>query len=392
MPSLVDRMKQRKIGQWALAYVAGAWVLFEVSDAVGGRWGLPDVIYQVLFVLLVIGFFATLILAWYHGEQGRQRVSGPELLMLTTLFVIAGGVLSFLGPATPGGQATDLSPASLSSSTDDAMPSIAVLPFASRSGLEEDRYFTDGMHDEILTRLSSVRGLKTISRTSVEEYRGGAKSIPEIGVELGVAVRLERDGDVEGYARAGGATSRLWSAYLTRNWEEANAVLEQGESLFLGASPTRYAVRSLRKAWVSRASGDEGSAEAHPRDAVAALEDLATERLVDQGAYRVLALAYATLGMEEKADAAMGRALEILPLERDAMHASFARRDMVRLNVFLGRYERAVDLVETLLSEPGGAVVRALGPRSDLRLAARQSAVPGFAGEVWNHVLTHEIP
>ncbi|MFC1662293.1 hypothetical protein ACFL3S_12720 [Gemmatimonadota bacterium] len=77
-PSLPQRLKERKLVQWALAYLAGAWVLFEVADAVGGRWNLPDVLFQGLFVLLAVGFFVALVLAWYHGEKGRQRVSGPE--------------------------------------------------------------------------------------------------------------------------------------------------------------------------------------------------------------------------------------------------------------------------------------------------------------------------
>jgi hypothetical protein len=39
--SLLQRLKERKLVQWALAYLAGAWVLFEVSDAVGGHRLVP---------------------------------------------------------------------------------------------------------------------------------------------------------------------------------------------------------------------------------------------------------------------------------------------------------------------------------------------------------------
>ena len=87
-PSLLQRLKERKLVQWAVAYLAGAWVLFEVSDAVGGRWNLPDVLFQGLAVVLAIGFFVALVIAWYHGEKGRQRVSGPELLLVAALLVV----------------------------------------------------------------------------------------------------------------------------------------------------------------------------------------------------------------------------------------------------------------------------------------------------------------
>jgi hypothetical protein len=41
-PSLLQRLKDRKIVQWGITYLAGAWVLFEACDVVGGRWNLPD--------------------------------------------------------------------------------------------------------------------------------------------------------------------------------------------------------------------------------------------------------------------------------------------------------------------------------------------------------------
>ncbi len=69
--------------------------------------------------------------------------------------------------------------------------SITVLPFINRSQLLEDEYFTDGMHDELLTRLAHISALKVISRTSVMRYRNTDKSLPEIARELSVATILE---------------------------------------------------------------------------------------------------------------------------------------------------------------------------------------------------------
>jgi len=68
----------------------------------------------------------------------------------------------------------------------DSRPSLAVLPFENRSERSEDKYFTDGVHDELLTRLAGISSLKTIARTSVEEYRDTPKAVREIGRELGV--------------------------------------------------------------------------------------------------------------------------------------------------------------------------------------------------------------
>ncbi|MFC1661666.1 hypothetical protein ACFL3S_09480, partial [Gemmatimonadota bacterium] len=116
---------------------------------------------------------------------GRQRVSGPELLMVAALLVIAGAVLSTLGSRDGPGRGAS------AGGSDDGRPSIAVLPLENRSGLEEDGYFTDGIHDEILTHLSRVSGLSVRGRTSVMEYRDSPKNLRQIGEELNARYLME---------------------------------------------------------------------------------------------------------------------------------------------------------------------------------------------------------
>jgi TolB-like protein/Flp pilus assembly protein TadD len=70
-------------------------------------------------------------------------------------------------------------------------PSIAVLPFDNRSRNVDDEYFTEGIHDDLLTNLARIASLKVISRTSVNQYKGTEKTIPQIAGELGVATVME---------------------------------------------------------------------------------------------------------------------------------------------------------------------------------------------------------
>ena len=69
--------------------------------------------------------------------------------------------------------------------------SIAVLPFANLSNDKENLYLCDGMMEDILNKLSSIKDLRVISRTSVLHYRNSKKSIPKIATELGVSHVLE---------------------------------------------------------------------------------------------------------------------------------------------------------------------------------------------------------
>ena len=69
--------------------------------------------------------------------------------------------------------------------------SIAVLPFDNRSRLEDDVFFVEGIHDDLLTNLARIGSLKVISRTSVIQYQDTEKTIPVIAKELGVATVME---------------------------------------------------------------------------------------------------------------------------------------------------------------------------------------------------------
>jgi len=71
-----------------------------------------------------------------------------------------------------------------------AIPVIAVLPFKSL-GPPDDRYFADGLTEEITSRLAGVGGLRVISRTSAEQYRASARPLREIGAALGATYVLE---------------------------------------------------------------------------------------------------------------------------------------------------------------------------------------------------------
>lgn len=83
--------------------------------------------------------------------------------------------------------------------------SIAVLPFETL-GREEPSVFTEGIHGDMLTRLSTVADLQVTSRTSVMQFQGTATPLPEIARTLGVSWFLlgevqEIDDQVQVHAR-----------------------------------------------------------------------------------------------------------------------------------------------------------------------------------------------
>jgi TolB-like protein len=222
-PDLRHELGERKLVQWALAYLAGAWLVLQVLDLIGSRFGWPDAVLRALIVLLAAGFFAVLVIAWYHGEQGRQRVSGPELLMLGGIFVAASVGMALAGRQDDADDPMLLAPGVASPVIGTSAPghraAVAVLPFDELGDGPGTGYFGEGITDEIIGELARIEGLKVISRTSVVALRGTGLTLMQIADTLGVRHV------VEGSVRRSGSRVRISARLIdpatdTQLWSE----------------------------------------------------------------------------------------------------------------------------------------------------------------------------
>ena len=81
--------------------------------------------------------------------------------------------------------------------------SIAVLPLENLSGDAAQDYFADGMTDELITNLGQIGSIRVISRTSIMQYKGVHKPLPQIAREPDV------DAVVEGTVLPSGGQVRI---------------------------------------------------------------------------------------------------------------------------------------------------------------------------------------
>jgi TolB-like protein/Flp pilus assembly protein TadD len=192
----LDRLKERKVVRWALTYVAAAWVAIEVMGQIGGIFDVSVTLQRAFVVVLAGGLGVTVALAWFHGEGGRQRVTGSELALLVAVLVATGATLTVVRRgARPDGAGASLDgerPSAASGpGTEAAVASIAVLPFADLSPGGDQAYLSEGIAEELRGVLSRIEGLTVASSTSslsVEERRLDPR---EIGTRLGVAHLVE---------------------------------------------------------------------------------------------------------------------------------------------------------------------------------------------------------
>lgn len=238
MADFLQRLKQRKLVQWAAAYVASAFALLQGVDIVAQRFGWPDRIEKLLILALAVGFVVALLLAWYHGEQGRQRVSGVELLLLALVLAVGGGMAWQFGHVASVSRVPHsaapvprLHAAAASSAVPIPAKSIAVLPFENLSADKENAFFSDGLSEEILNSLSRIDGLQVIARTSSFQFKGKDVDVRIIGARLGVANILEgsvrREGDrarVSAQLIRASDGVQLWSQSYDRTVKDSLAV------------------------------------------------------------------------------------------------------------------------------------------------------------------------
>jgi TolB-like protein/Flp pilus assembly protein TadD len=346
------KLRRRKVVQWGVAYAAAVWTMLQVLEYLTDTYAWPPAIRQIATPALALGLLFVLVLAWYHGDRGEQKVSRPELAILAALIACVGGTLWWYvtrldESAWIAGTGTA---AVKHAAPTDARPSIAVLPFENRSRLDDDVFFVDGIHDDILTQLSKVSALTVISRTSVEQFRDTQLSIRSIAEKLDVSMILEG-----GVQRAGNrvrinvqlidarSDTHLWAETYDRELTAANifaiqsevaaaiaaalkAKLTAGEKARLGAPSTQKleaweAYQLGRQRLAKRTSESLAEAERYFQRAVEIDPNFAiayvgvADTLVQRLGYTGYPLA-ATL---EKADAAIQQALALEPSLAEAV-------------------------------------------------------------------------
>ncbi len=209
---MILKIHRRRLWQALGIYGVGSWLVLQAVDTLAGALNLPDWAPPFALFLLIIGLPIVLATAFIQqgsrlelsetaGEEATEpgsRAADAHHRLFTWRNAIAGGVVAFAlwGVVAAGWMLLGFGAESRGQSAAADAPgidrrSIAVLPFSNQSALEEDVFFVDGTHEDILTHLSQIDSLTVISRTSVMQYAGTTKPMREIAGELGVGTVLE---------------------------------------------------------------------------------------------------------------------------------------------------------------------------------------------------------
>ncbi len=209
---LFNELKRRNVFRVAIAYLAAAWLLIEVSDTILPRLGFSDIAVTNIILVLGIGFIPTLVLSWFFEltPEGLRRDSSVDPAdsiaprsgktldrLIIVMLILAVGFLAvdkfILDPAR---DTLEIEAATEKGRTDAILgsygdKSIAVLAFTDMSPAHDQEYFSDGIAEELLNLLSPIRELRVISRSTAFSFKGSSATLQEIGEKLQVSYILE---------------------------------------------------------------------------------------------------------------------------------------------------------------------------------------------------------
>jgi adenylate cyclase len=182
------------------AYLAVVFAGLQGADLIFPALGLGPRGFNVLVLVSLLGFPVALALAWTFDVTGgtiRRTASvdaagvtaDPDRWVRLKAALVGGGFVAVLflgiglwqGPAMDGGGDAILT----------ERPVLAVLPFQDLSPEGDQEYFADGLHEELLHQLATLRGLRLVSRTSVMHFRGSPWQVGAIADSLGADYVLE---------------------------------------------------------------------------------------------------------------------------------------------------------------------------------------------------------
>ena len=138
---LWSSLRRRKVVQWGIAYVAAAWALLQGLAYLSTMFHWPAHLQRPVTTAFLVCLPIALVLAWYHGDRGQQRVSGREFTILIALLLLGGGLFWWVArlPDSPV-----VTPAGLQSALQAQVPATTGTSIA-ESVAHIDRYLAENM-------------------------------------------------------------------------------------------------------------------------------------------------------------------------------------------------------------------------------------------------------
>lgn len=200
-------LKRRKVIHVIPVYGAIAFVILQVTNMVVQPLRLPDWTEAFVIFLLCIGFVISVFVSWVYditpaGVKKTKPIITVKYIDQTTHVTSSGWkIATYISVVIIVALIAFnfINRRNLNADISKFEKSIAILPFLNESPVDSNKYFINGIMEEILTNLQKIKDFRVISRTSTDQYKGQDRpTIPEIAKKLNVNYVIEGSGQKYG--------------------------------------------------------------------------------------------------------------------------------------------------------------------------------------------------
>ena len=208
----IAELKRRNVIRMAGLYLAAAWLVVQVGSTILPAFDAPPWSMRALLVTLAVGFVPAMVLAWVfeltpaglqreedlvagqvatpRNARGLDRAIIVVLALALGYFAFDKFVLAPRRDAALVARAAREGAANAAKQAASGQKSVAVLPLLNATGDPEQQFFSDGLSENLIDVLSTVRGLRVIARSSSFLFRDSRETPRRIGELLGVTYLL----------------------------------------------------------------------------------------------------------------------------------------------------------------------------------------------------------
>ncbi len=225
-----QEIRRRRVFRTVGLYIVGAWLVIQVADIFFPAWTIPETAIRYLIIAAAALFPIALFFGWRYDITSRGIVrtepSGStdaidpglhrqDYVILAALFAI--GIAIVLGSAGKIQEEIESEPTA-AEEPERRENSIAILPFKNLDVNAETGYFSDGITEEILHRLSTLGALHVLASNSSFAFRNSEEGPASISEKLGVRYLLQ--GSVRRDSNQVRVTARLLDATGFQVWSQ----------------------------------------------------------------------------------------------------------------------------------------------------------------------------
>jgi TolB-like protein len=364
--NVVSTLREKRIVQIVLSYLAAGWVLLQVADQLSTRGVIPNLVYNIVLLWFAFGLIATIVLGWNHGEVGKQETSRKELITLGVLAVLALGSSGFV-------VRQDMTKRVARNSAEHPVElrSIAVMYFKDYTDDPQLAYIADGLTEDLIRALSPISELDVLSKNATAQFRGTDPALDSVAQVLNVGTVV--DGSVEKRGDQIEVSLRLVDGRSGSIINRSKIRMAQTELLAVRDSVVEQAANLLRE-WIGKEINAKNSERGtRVREAWALVQRAENARKNAEAAVR----SGGPAAGDEKFTAALADLDKAQKLDPNWVEPLVQRAAILyrrsRLSAAAGDAEHAVSLIDQGLQEADKALAmspnegRALEGRGTLR-------------------------